>query len=47
VRLLRVRGGPDERRRVVLAWLPGPLPEPAAHLAEALRAAAAGAPAAL
>jgi DNA-binding transcriptional LysR family regulator len=43
VRLLRVRGGPDERRRMVLARLPGPLPEPAAHLAEALRAAAAGA----
>jgi DNA-binding transcriptional LysR family regulator len=47
VRLLRVRGGPDERRRVVLAWLPGPLPEPATHLAEALQAAAAGAAGAL
>ncbi|AEK40455.1 LysR family transcriptional regulator [Amycolatopsis mediterranei] len=41
VRVLEVRGGPSERRRVVLARLPGPLSEPAALLAEALRHAAA------
>ncbi|MET9892622.1 LysR family transcriptional regulator [Streptomyces sp. NPDC006465] len=41
VRILSVRGGPEERRRVVLARLPRPLPEPAARLADALRAAAA------
>ncbi|MFJ7962343.1 LysR family transcriptional regulator [Streptomyces sp. NPDC096324] len=41
VRILSVRGGPDERRRLVLARLPHPLPEPAARLADALRAAAA------
>lgn len=40
VRALPVRGGPAEQRRVVLAWLPGPQPEPAVRLAEALRAAA-------
>ncbi|MBA8924374.1 DNA-binding transcriptional LysR family regulator [Kutzneria viridogrisea] len=39
VRVLPVRGGPRERRRVLLARLPGPLPEPAARVAEALRAA--------
>ncbi|MEU4519837.1 LysR family transcriptional regulator [Amycolatopsis sp. NPDC024027] len=42
VRVLEVRGGPSERRRVVLARLPGPLSEPAALLAEVLRQAAAG-----
>jgi DNA-binding transcriptional LysR family regulator len=40
VRLVRVRGGPDERRRLVLAHLPRPLPEAAAHLVTELRAAA-------
>ncbi|WP_205624231.1 LysR family transcriptional regulator [Amycolatopsis vancoresmycina] len=37
VRVLDVRGGPAERRRVVLARLPGPLSEPAALLAGVLR----------
>lgn len=41
VRVLAVRGGPEERRRVVLARMPGPLPEPAARLVDALCAAAA------
>jgi DNA-binding transcriptional LysR family regulator len=41
VRVLTVRGGPQEQRRIVLARLPHPLPEPAARLADALRAAAA------
>lgn len=40
VRALPVRGGPQEQRRLLLARLPGPLPEPAARLAAALRAAA-------
>ncbi|MFC5186403.1 LysR family transcriptional regulator [Actinomadura harenae] len=40
VRVLPVRGGPQEQRRIQLARLPGPVPEPVAHLAEALRAAA-------
>lgn len=40
VRVLVVRGGPQEQRRIVLARLPHPLPEPAARLADALRAAA-------
>ncbi|MGH9060356.1 MAG: LysR family transcriptional regulator [Acidimicrobiales bacterium] len=40
VRVLPVRGGPAEQRRIVLARLPQPLSEPAAHLADALRAAA-------
>jgi DNA-binding transcriptional LysR family regulator len=40
VRVLEVRDGPQEQRRVVLAWLHNPLPEPAARLAAALRAAA-------
>ena len=40
VRALEVRDGPQEQRRVVLAWLHNPLPEPAARLAEALRSAA-------
>jgi len=39
VRVLPVRGGPSEQRRVLLARLPGPMPEPVARLAEALRAA--------
>ncbi|WP_410591866.1 LysR family transcriptional regulator [Amycolatopsis sp. lyj-23] len=42
VRVLEVRGGPSERRRVVLARLPGPLSEPASLLAAALRRVAAG-----
>ncbi|WP_405915457.1 LysR family transcriptional regulator [Streptomyces sp. NBC_00728] len=41
VRILSVHGGPEERRRLVLARLPGPLTEPAARLADALRVAAA------
>jgi DNA-binding transcriptional LysR family regulator len=41
VRVLTVRGGPQEQRRILLARLPHPLPEPAARLAAALRAAAA------
>ncbi|WP_257005052.1 LysR substrate-binding domain-containing protein, partial [Streptomyces sp. Tue6028] len=41
VRIVTVHGGPEERRRLVLARLPRPLPEPAARLADALRAAAA------
>jgi DNA-binding transcriptional LysR family regulator len=40
VRVLPVRGGPGERRRMLLARLPGPLADPAARLAEALRATA-------
>ncbi|MEV4564598.1 LysR family transcriptional regulator [Nonomuraea sp. NPDC049419] len=40
VRVLPVRGGPQEQRRCLLARLPGPLPEPAARLAGALRDAA-------
>lgn len=41
VRVISVRGGPQELRRVVLARLPGPgVPEPAALLADALRTAA-------
>jgi hypothetical protein len=39
VRILPVRGGPAEQRRVLLARLPGPVPEPVARLAGALRAA--------
>ncbi|KOV84483.1 LysR family transcriptional regulator [Nocardia sp. NRRL S-836] len=38
VRVLPVRGGPSERRRVLLARLPGPVPEPVARVAAALRA---------
>jgi DNA-binding transcriptional LysR family regulator len=41
VRILSVHGGPEERRRLVLARLPSPLTEPAARLADALRVAAA------
>ncbi|WP_439660185.1 LysR family transcriptional regulator [Lentzea sp. HUAS TT2] len=39
VRVLPVRGGPAEQRRVLLARLPGPMPEPMARLAAVLRAA--------
>jgi DNA-binding transcriptional LysR family regulator len=39
VRVLPVRGGPAEQRRIVLARLPGPVPEPVARLTAALRAA--------
>ena len=41
VRLLHVRGGPDERRRLLLARLPGPITAAAAHLRESLRVATA------
>lgn len=41
VRVLPVVGGSEERRRVVLARLPGPLPQPTKHLADALHTAAA------
>jgi hypothetical protein len=37
-----VRGGPDERRRLVLAWPPPSLAAPAAAVADALAAAAVG-----
>jgi DNA-binding transcriptional LysR family regulator len=40
VRVITVRGGPKELRRTILARLPGRMPEPAALLADALRAAA-------
>lgn len=40
IRALPVRGGASETRRMLLARLPSPLPEPAARLAAALRAAA-------
>jgi DNA-binding transcriptional LysR family regulator len=40
VRVLPVRGGPAEQRRIVLARLPGPPSEAAARLADALRSAA-------
>jgi hypothetical protein len=39
--VLAVRGGPEERRRVIVAWLPRRLPEAARRVVEALRAAAA------
>lgn len=39
VRVLPVRGGPSENRRVVLARLPQPMPEPVARVAEAIREA--------
>ena len=45
VRVLAVRGGSQEQRRVILARLPHPLTEPAARLADALRAAATDVPA--
>ncbi|WP_112263024.1 LysR family transcriptional regulator [Lentzea terrae] len=38
VRVLPVRGGPAERRQILLARLPGVVPEPVARLAAALRA---------
>lgn len=40
VRVLPVRGGPQDPRRVQLARLPQPVTEPVARLADALRAAA-------
>jgi hypothetical protein len=40
VRIMAVRGGPNEQRRIVLARVPGPEAEPAARLADALRVAA-------
>jgi DNA-binding transcriptional LysR family regulator len=40
VRVLAVRGGSEERRRVILAHLPHHLPEAALRVVEALRAAA-------
>ncbi|MBU3062239.1 hypothetical protein KO481_11965 [Nocardia sp. NEAU-G5] len=40
MRMLPVHGGPAEQRRILLARMPGPLPEPVARLAETLRAAA-------
>lgn len=40
VRVLPVRGGPQEQRRMMLARLPGPLPEPVGRLTSVLRAAA-------
>jgi DNA-binding transcriptional LysR family regulator len=40
VKVVEVRGGPQERRRLVLASLRPELPEPAARVADALRAAA-------
>jgi DNA-binding transcriptional LysR family regulator len=39
VRVISVRGGPQELRRTLLARLPGPPPEPVALLAAALRTA--------
>jgi DNA-binding transcriptional LysR family regulator len=41
VRVLPVRGGPQERRRVLVAHLPHGLPESGLRVIEALRAAAA------
>ncbi|BCJ40772.1 LysR family transcriptional regulator [Actinoplanes ianthinogenes] len=43
VRVLPVRGGPEEGRRMTLAWVHDPLSPAAARLAEALQAAATGA----
>ncbi|WP_345178757.1 LysR family transcriptional regulator [Streptomyces lavendulae] len=43
VRVLPVRGGPQEQRRLLLARLPGPPAEPVVRLAAALRTAALGA----
>jgi DNA-binding transcriptional LysR family regulator len=40
VRILPVRGGPAEHRRILLARVPRPLPEPVTRLAAALRTAA-------
>ena len=44
VRILAVRGGSQEQRRIILARLPHPLTEPAARLADALCSAATDAP---
>jgi DNA-binding transcriptional LysR family regulator len=44
VRVLEVRGGPEERRRVILAHLPEPVPEPAERVIDALRAVATSRP---
>ncbi|MEV6949928.1 LysR family transcriptional regulator [Streptomyces sp. NPDC051172] len=44
VRILPVRGGPQEQRRLLLARLPHPPTEPVARVAAALRAAALKAP---
>ncbi|NUQ95560.1 MAG: LysR family transcriptional regulator [Streptomyces sp.] len=44
VRILPVRGGPQEQRRLLLARLPHPPTEPVARVAAALRAAALNAP---
>jgi DNA-binding transcriptional LysR family regulator len=41
VKVLPVHGGPAEQRRLLLARMPGPLPEPVARLAEAVRAVVA------
>ncbi|MCS7481314.1 LysR family transcriptional regulator [Umezawaea endophytica] len=38
VRVVTVRGGPSEQRRILLAWLPGKLTKPATLLANALSA---------
>jgi DNA-binding transcriptional LysR family regulator len=40
IRVLTVRGGPEERRRVIMAHRPTHLPEPAQRVAAALRVAA-------
>jgi DNA-binding transcriptional LysR family regulator len=40
VRILAVRGGPDEQRRIILARLPRPITEPIAQVAAALHSAA-------
>jgi DNA-binding transcriptional LysR family regulator len=42
VKVLEVRGGPHEQRRLILARLPGAVAEPTARVAEALRFAATG-----
>jgi DNA-binding transcriptional LysR family regulator len=44
VRLVRVRGGSRERRRMMLAWLAHPLPEAARRLADALTSSVAASP---
>ncbi len=44
VRVLPVRGGPAEQRRLLLARLPGPVPPAVARLAETLRAVAVETP---
>ncbi|NUR86106.1 MAG: LysR family transcriptional regulator, partial [Nonomuraea sp.] len=40
VRVLPVRGGPREQRRLLLARLPGPARDPVVQLAQALRTSA-------